>query len=302
MKYFDNTFSMARHYHPYIEIMYCNEGSFLFEVLEKKNNKDTFKTYTIEKNEFVIVDAYTVHKLMTPSEEPCFIYNIEFSVLDETEYNPFNVNSVVTMNLNSLLKCNKVLDSFATSNGYVILKDNQTVGHQLRTIISAINKGINDLNDAITYKTRLILLINEICKCVQHNKLIDNFAYVKKAKEYIAQNYAENITIDDIANHVFINKYYLQRFFKKMTGTTILKYINDYRLNICKDLLTSTSLSIEEITAKAGFRNRQHLIYAFKNRYDITPSEYRKKYLNAIIDYSAQLYESGDYDLEHRQK
>ena len=87
-----------------------------------------------------------------------------------------------------------------------------------------------------------------------------------------------------------------------MTGTTILKYINDYRLNICKDLLTSTSLSIEEITAKAGFRNRQHLIYAFKNRYDITPSEYRKKYLNAIIDYSAQLYESGDYDLEHRQK
>ena len=90
-------------------------------------------------------------------------------------------------------------------------------------------------------------------------------------------------TIDDVSSlsEVFNYNYsYLSRCFKKCTQISISQYFNDKKLNMAKKLLENDGLAITEIAAKLNYSTIYVFSRAFKNKYGVSPTEYRNSFLS----------------------
>ncbi|MGE5429636.1 MAG: AraC family transcriptional regulator [Syntrophomonadaceae bacterium] len=76
---------------------------------------------------------------------------------------------------------------------------------------------------------------------------------------------------------------HLCRVFRKYFNTTPTEYINDLRLNYAANVLASTDLEILDISARAGFENLSHFYHLFKEKYNISPGEFRKLHKRSMI-------------------
>lgn len=101
---------------------------------------------------------------------------------------------------------------------------------------------------------------------------------VDKALDYIHTNYMSCIELSDVCNITGINRTKLNQDFKNRTGTTVISYLNNYRIEIAKQSLTHTELSLEELAEALGYRYSSYFITQFKKIVGVTPGEYREKY------------------------
>ncbi len=99
---------------------------------------------------------------------------------------------------------------------------------------------------------------------------------VNTAINYITKNYKQQLTIDDICQVANLSKYYFCKIFKEHTGISVHKYLNEFRVNKSKELLSYSKLSINAIAVEVGFNNALTYIRCFKTSMDMTPSEYRR--------------------------
>lgn len=98
-----------------------------------------------------------------------------------------------------------------------------------------------------------------------------------KAIDYIRTHYTEKFSLDRIAGALFLNKIYLSKCFKQVTGVTLLQYFNRVRCEKACELLMDSTLSIEIISDRVGFAIPSHFARIFRGIYGCSPSEYRKK-------------------------
>lgn len=97
------------------------------------------------------------------------------------------------------------------------------------------------------------------------------------AVEYIAKNFRENIHLEKMAYDLAVSKYVLSRMFAKTFHCNFNKYLNGIRLNYATSALENTNESITTISLDAGFESQRTFNRAFKERYKITPREYRSR-------------------------
>lgn len=109
------------------------------------------------------------------------------------------------------------------------------------------------------------------------SKLEDNNLYVRKAIEYIQNNYSNNIKISDIANYVCINRSYLYTLFRKFLNISPQDYLTNYRITRAAELLTITDLSIVGVALSCGYQDALVFSKVFKLKKGLTPQQYRKK-------------------------
>lgn len=94
--------------------------------------------------------------------------------------------------------------------------------------------------------------------------------------DYLSENCEKNISLDKLADHFFLSKYYLCRIFKEITNYTISEYINIHRILKAKNLLETTKLSISEISSMLGFESLTYFEKIFKTYTNLSPLRYRK--------------------------
>lgn len=95
--------------------------------------------------------------------------------------------------------------------------------------------------------------------------------------QYIHKNYAEHITLADIAQTVSVSKSSALNIFNKYLRISPVSYLINYRLKRAAKLLASTDSSIYSIASNTGFENVGYFCRSFKELFGVTPSEYRKK-------------------------
>ena len=100
---------------------------------------------------------------------------------------------------------------------------------------------------------------------------------IRLAIGYIRSHLNEKLNIEEIADEVGLSKYHFAREFKKVTGFTIVSYINTLRCRKAKKLLQKNEQSIHEIALKCGFENDSYFSKTFKKHMGLLPSEYIKK-------------------------
>ena len=102
---------------------------------------------------------------------------------------------------------------------------------------------------------------------------------ITKVCEYIDNNYAQRITVEDMHQVAHMSKYYFIRVFKKYVGLPPYEYLQTIRVNKAKHLLLFSSQSISDIASQTGFADTNGFIKAFKEKVGETPLQYRKREL-----------------------
>lgn len=103
---------------------------------------------------------------------------------------------------------------------------------------------------------------------------------LRRVTEYINENFCNLLTLDIIAEHTNLSRYYISHLFKELLNTTFINYLNELRLSRAALLLTTTDTPVIEIAGKSGFNNISNFNRAFKMYYGVTPSKYRKSERN----------------------
>lgn len=96
-------------------------------------------------------------------------------------------------------------------------------------------------------------------------------AKVISAIEFIRNNYARQICLEDIAEYAGVSRVYLSQIFKKETGKNISDYLVEYRLGKAKELLLNSNLKIYTIAELCGFGSAQYFNKIFKKMNGISP-------------------------------
>ncbi|MCX2678698.1 helix-turn-helix domain-containing protein [Galbibacter sp. EGI 63066] len=101
---------------------------------------------------------------------------------------------------------------------------------------------------------------------------------VKKAQEYIEENYQEKITVDELAEMVAVSRRSFERRFKQATNNTVIQYHQRVKVEAAKRSFESTRKNITEVMFDAGYTDTKAFRNVFKKITGLTPVEYRNKY------------------------
>lgn len=99
---------------------------------------------------------------------------------------------------------------------------------------------------------------------------------IERAIQFMEEHITENISLDEIASKICLSKYYLNRLFSKHIGMTPHRYFSNMRVQHAKRLLLTTNDTIEGVAEQCGFDNVSNFIRLFKQRTNMTPTEFRK--------------------------
>lgn len=105
-----------------------------------------------------------------------------------------------------------------------------------------------------------------------------DFARIGPILKYIQANLDKPLTLDILASHFFINKYYMSHIFKAATGFSIIEYIIYSRVLRARELLRQ-GLRVQDVGERVGFQNNAHFIRTFGKLTGISPKQYAKEYL-----------------------
>ena len=256
-------FDMQFHSHAKIEIMYVTLGELIIQYYDKNEELHSFK---IRSNEFVFIDADIKHKIMVENKNTR-IYNIEMFL--------GNDNNAALLNIYDTYKPFRDM----IKNAIPVFKEEDD-GLVIQNIILIQkyfeSRKINDEADEKT--TNMIgLLFMCIADCMKNEK---SYSYgsnkVNQAIEYIQTNYANDISLNDLATACNISKNHLNNLFKVTFQKTVMAYLNNYRIKEACQLIVKTNLSLEQVRARVGFSNKMSFNRNFEKTMMMTPSKYRQ--------------------------
>ena len=95
--------------------------------------------------------------------------------------------------------------------------------------------------------------------------------------DYIHEHYTDKITGSGIAQKFDCNYDYMNRIFTRLTGQSIMRYVNHVRINHAKELIEATHLPFGEIGYLTGLDDPYHFSKVFKKYVGVTPSEYYRE-------------------------
>ncbi|GGD64423.1 AraC family transcriptional regulator [Paenibacillus nasutitermitis] len=98
---------------------------------------------------------------------------------------------------------------------------------------------------------------------------------VSDVNQYIEQHLSEPLSLDVLADHVYLHPTYLSKLYKQATSVGVSDWIKDRRLKRAKELLANSRLKVHEIAGAVGFESGQYFAKVFKKETNCTPQEYR---------------------------
>lgn len=134
----------------------------------------------------------------------------------------------------------------------------------LLSILTLISRNLSDTSHgSFEVKKR----INEVCK-------------------YIYENCSKIESVSELAQITHLSESRFSHLFSKTVGVSPKSYLLRAKIDVAKELLANTDLSIGQISASVGFRDQNYFSRAFKRFSNISPGEYRRKFTEIFQDLS----------------
>ncbi len=102
--------------------------------------------------------------------------------------------------------------------------------------------------------------------------------YIREAISYIESNYQRDLTIEEIARALGLNRSYFGKIFRLSTGKSPQRFLMNYRMIKAAEMLVMTKKTISEIGESVGYENLMHFSRAFKTIYGVSPREWRNSH------------------------
>lgn len=120
----------------------------------------------------------------------------------------------------------------------------------------------------------LIVAVNKIEELGSADACTD--ARMIEIMNYVQANYID-ITLDDLAENLFLSKPYLSKYIKEKSGMTFGDLVKKIRMKKAKALLKSSNMTVENIAMSVGYQNVEHFNRLFKKAYNMTPMQFRNQ-------------------------
>ncbi len=250
------------HWHEDFEITYVVEGTMDIEC-EGRQIK-------LKKGDVAVINPNELHScphIQTPLKLYCVIFDVE--ILKSRFFDKSESKYIHPILNNGILFENFLPDHFVIAN-YVmgIFKEIQVQdkGYEL-----AIKAYILNLLVALLRGHVVRLLTNS-----EKEAKIKNNGRIRAAVQYIHTHYMEEINIDQIADAVYVSKFYLCKLFKKNLGLTVVDYINNVRMSEAKKILIESDEPISKVAISVGFADFNYFSRLYKKKWGETPSQTRR--------------------------
>lgn len=242
-----NSVHVPPHLHEAIEIIYVTEGTVELGVGQE--------LFHMEKGDFAIVFPNVIH---------------HYQVFDSGK------NKAIYLFLEPSLTPGFYEDLQKYSPQYPIISKDKVHVDIVNSVKALVN--LQEFNAMIIQAHAQIILAHVFSDMEMVDKdAIGGDDIIYCAVEYVAKNFKEEISLDKMAYDLGVSKYVLSRLFAKNFHCNFNKYVNGVRLNYAASVLENTSESITTICLDAGFESQRTFNRVFKERYKMTPREYRIK-------------------------
>jgi len=188
------------------------------------------------------------------------VHNILFPTSDDFEFYSIHVNGA---QIKSIYK-------YATESGKTILLPLQQ--DSILTCFDKLKEMLPNPIDFFAISKELSFLLTDILNAAV-NKRTSLSPLMHEVYKLIVNN---NIGVKEIAQKLNFSPVYLEKLFKKETGTTIQSRIIRHKLEQAENLLLTTSLSVNDIAKRLGYSDTVGLVHLFRKHLCCTPLEFRK--------------------------
>lgn len=134
------------------------------------------------------------------------------------------------------------------------------------------------------YQTSLVVLTIANAVDQQLRPLNGREDTINEVREWIRVNLATQPSVAQIAAHFYLNPDYLNRRFKRATGSTISAYSRDLKIEYAKLLLLSTHESIQSVSTRAFFNDAKYFARVFHASTTLSPTQYRQAYTHIFLN------------------
>lgn len=117
-------------------------------------------------------------------------------------------------------------------------------------------------------------MLQGVVGSVREKQNVDSKKFVEESIQYMKAHYAEEISLEKIANRFFLNQTYFSRLFKQYTGSTFTDYLIELRMEKAKELLRQGKYKVYEVSQMIGYRSEKYFFRIFKQYTGCSPTEY----------------------------
>ena len=274
-KVFRPDFSLSHlHFHEFVEISIVSEG---YGVLCAWN-----KVRQCKKGDICIINANVPHGYFREREEGSFIVR---SLL-------FDVGDWFTGELSSPDSpryCYGVFDEdILTACASLKNRSLENVERIYQMLESEIAVKSSEWKDAV--KAHLTILLITMGRYLEESRSLcpvrpKDRMIVSSAMRIVMERYSDkDLTLEEIADSLFVSKSYLSKLFHRDTGGHFHEYLRSVRLNQACRLLKETQMTNEQIVYGCGLKDLPSFYRLFKSQFSMTPSQYRAKTQKAVMN------------------
>lgn len=233
------------HLHKELELIFVKEGSCRAVI----NNK----TYELKSGDLCLTFPYQVHYYPDSAIGVYYVHAFPASIL-------------VTMS--DIVNTNEPL------NNVFHTEENSLVRAYLNRIIQA--DGQYCITQRCAYLTLILAELLPQCAFAPISK--SSGMTVRKILEYCSRHYAEDLSLDTLAENLHLNKYYISHSVNKQLNMRISTFINALRIEAACRLLQNSNQKISEVAQAVGYDTIRSFNRAFSEIIHMTPKEYREAY------------------------
>ncbi len=253
-------FHIPVHWHDEIEIIYVKKGNLSICVQKEIYQASSGNVFFVNPGELHFMEsddmAVAYYTILFPLE---FVSFQTEDLLEQKVLQPLRMKnllfSVCIMDESIKVQIVELLKRI------IVINDEKVTGYQLRTRILLLEI------------IEIFIKSNAFCK--------PSFAHASSLQRemlsYIQQHYTEKITLRMLAEEFHLSEKYISVYFKKHFSISFMQYVGHLRMTKAKQLLLSTDLPITEVALSCGFFSVNLFIRNFKEMYQVTPLQYRKK-------------------------
>lgn len=249
------------HYHPEIQLVYVNGGS-------GKRHIGSHLSY-FHEGELILIGSNLPHQGFTNrlsgnqtetvvQMRPDFLGSYFFSIPEMSD-------------IQRMLEKSKRGLSFSGETKF-------TIGAKVESLY---------VDDPFTRIIKLIEILKDLAQSDEYTLLNAEGFSIEVAKQdndrinivlnYVREHFQSPIKLDEMAELISMTVPSFCRYFKKLTGKTFVRFLNDYRLVHAAKLLSEEQLSITAVCYESGFSNYSHFTKQFNEFSGKSPSKYRSE-------------------------
>ena len=246
------------HFHEFDKIVILISGKVDYAVEDKK--------YTLEPWDVLLIGHHTIHKALIDKKEP---YERIIIYLDKN----FPERVVPGAQLSECFDA-------ADRTGRSLLSPDEAQRKALKATLKAMERdlasdsfGAKAMAD--TLLIQLIIQINRISAASPSPVPTGKDSKIENALSYINEHLSERLTVDMLAEKVYLSKYHFMRLFKESTGSTVHAYVRQKRLLYAAKLIRE-GVNANKAAADAGFSDYSTFHRAFRESFSVSPGELKK--------------------------